>query len=25
VMTDAVHGFELQPSFMLRLDSVYKS
>jgi peptide/nickel transport system substrate-binding protein len=24
VMTDAVHGFELQPSFLLRLDSVYK-
>jgi peptide/nickel transport system substrate-binding protein len=25
VMTDKVHGFELQPSFLLRLDSVYKA
>ncbi|MBW4022198.1 MAG: ABC transporter substrate-binding protein [Proteobacteria bacterium] len=25
VMTDKVHGFELQPSFLMRLDTVYKS
>jgi peptide/nickel transport system substrate-binding protein len=25
VMTDQVHGFELQPSFLMRLDGVYKS
>jgi peptide/nickel transport system substrate-binding protein len=25
VMTSNVHGFQLQPSFMLRLDQVYKA